>query len=807
MKKMQFLTGLLLLCMSVLVQQICLTRILSVMTYFHLAFVSISMAMLGLTAGAVFVYMKGYKGSDLPRILPQITGYYALSSVIALLFLCSTYFPFEQGSLNSAVALLKVIVIMALPFTLAGMAIALCLTRGDENGPISLRYAVDLIGAALGCLLCIPLLNTITGPYAVLSSALISYTASILFKRSLQDRPSTKNMDDAIACATAIALLVILTGSQNTSSALQTPSFKSPEMSSQRTDFSRWNSFSNIMVSPPFLKEAFYWGAGLNAPQSRQIQRYVVIDGMAGTPMYDFGGDYQKLDFLRYDITNLAYSIRHDGNAAVIGVGGGRDVMAARHFGFDRVTVVELNPIIIDLLTTISPFAEFAGLKNDPDIHFNVDDGRSWFARTHEKFNLIQMSMIDTFAATGAGGFTLSENGLYTVEGWQHFLNALTPDGIFTVSRWYAPGNLNETGRIAALALASLWRSGVRDATSHIYLAGAEHLATLLVSKAPFTDEELAKLDQRAASLGFTVLIHPKRGAHEGLLAQMTGFDNEESLNNFSRSQLLDVSAPTDDRPFFFNQLRLFSFGSIVQAFSSGSSDAQLNGVVAGNLRATLGLLFVVVASAFAIIFVLLLPTLHAVRDVKKSYARSGTAYFLLIGLGFMLVEIALIQRTSLFLGHPTHGLAIALFSLILATGIGSFVSGRLNLLKTLNRLRIFPIATFSLLMLTAYIGPRLMTDYESASLLVRGVVAVLTIAPPALLMGFGFPVGMNLAERIDTQPTPWFWSVNGAAGVLASGLAVIISINFSIPVTLMSGAVCYLLLLLPMKNLYEMGR
>lgn len=803
MKKAYFLIGLLLLCMSVLVQQICLTRILSVMTYFHLAFVSISMAMLGLTAGAVFVYMKGYKSSDLPRILPQFTAWYAMASFIALLFLCSTYVPFEQDGLNNAAALLKIVIIMAVPFTLAGIAIALCLTRGDENGPISLRYAVDLTGAALGCLLCIPLLDFASGPYAVAFAAFLAFVASFFFKFSLQDTPARERLENAGFCGALLAGLALLVSMQDSPSALQAPTFKSPGMLEYGIDYSHWNSFSNIMLSASVDRPAFYWSPGKDAPQTNHAQRFLVIDGMAGTPMYRFDGDYRKLDFLKYDITNLAYTIRHQGHAAVIGVGGGRDVMAARHFGFGDVTVVELNPIIVNLLTRTEPYADYAALKNDPHIHFNVDDGRSWFARTNEKFDLLQMSMIDTFAATGAGGFTLSENGLYTVEGWQHFLNALTPDGIFTVSRWYSPNNLNETGRIAALALASLWRYGIADATQHIYLAGSDRLATLIISKSPFTETELAALDKQVDTLGFNVLMRPGRTAHEGILGEMTKFTDETGLNDFARGQLLDVSAPTDSRPFFFNQLRLFNIGSVSQALHSEGK----GGVVQGNLRATTGLLFVVIASALAIIFVLLLPTLHAVRDVKKAYARAGTGYFLLIGLGFMLVEIGLIQRTSLFLGHPTHGLAIALFSLILATGIGSFISGQLNLLSSYKRLRLFPLAAFGLLLLTTLAGPRLMADYESATLAVRGLIAVLTIAPPALLMGFGFPVGMELAGRIDTRPTPWFWSVNGAAGVLASGLAVIISMNFSIPATLLVGALCYLCLLRPMSTLYSLGK
>jgi predicted membrane-bound spermidine synthase len=156
-------------------------------------------------------------------------------------------------------------------------------------------------------------------------------------------------------------------------------------------------------------------------------QGWLNIDGEAGTPIYRFDGNWDDIDFLRYDATALAYFIRHSGRAAIVGVGGGRDVLTASLFGFRDVTGVEYNPILADLFT--STYREFSGVSHMPWFHMFVDDARSWFARSRDQFDLIQMSLIDTWAATGAGAFTLSENGLYTVEGWRRFMQRLTPDG------------------------------------------------------------------------------------------------------------------------------------------------------------------------------------------------------------------------------------------------------------------------------------------------------------------------------------------------------------------------------------------
>ena len=203
-------------------------------------------------------------------------------------------------------------------------------------------------------------------------------------------------------------------------------------------------------------------------------QRALNIDGSAGTVMYQFDGDLSKLDFLRYDVTNLGYAIRSQGRSAVIGVGGGRDVLSAYVFGFRDVTGVELNPIFIDLLTR--DFRDYNRLADLPGVRLIVDEARSWFARTDERFDLIEMSLIDTWAATGAGAYSLSENGLYTTQGWRHFLSALTPTGVFTVSRWFNPNDITETGRLISLAAATLREQGIARPEGHLFLASAEQI-------------------------------------------------------------------------------------------------------------------------------------------------------------------------------------------------------------------------------------------------------------------------------------------------------------------------------------------
>src|SRR5260370_26790583 len=261
----------------------------------------------------------------------------------------------------------------------------------------------------------------------------------------------------------------------------------------------KWNSFSRIAASIPMMSAPFLWVASPTAPGNVTLeQREFTIDGMAGTWMPQYSDAPGRMDFLRYDVTNLAYSARHNGRSAVIGVGSGRDMLSAYLFAFRDITVVQLNPIFIDLLTDPAKLRAYAGVADLPGMRFVVDDGRSWFARTQEKFDLIEMSMVDTWAATGAGAFSLSENGLYTVDGWKTFLSALTPNDLLTVSRWHSPYPTVELGRVVRLAVPALIELAVDRPTDHIFVAGIGNLATAIVSRSPFARSDLQILQEAA---------------------------------------------------------------------------------------------------------------------------------------------------------------------------------------------------------------------------------------------------------------------------------------------------------------------
>ena len=810
-----FYRGVFVLCMSTLMLQVIQTRILSVMSFYYLAFLSIGMAMFGLTTGALLVYFDrfGFSQQSIAKSLSWTSLAYALA--IAVCFAVQlTSITAKIFSATFILLWLKLVILLAVPFVFAGMAVSLALTRSPF--PINIVYGVDLLGAATGCLSVIFVLNYIDAPSAMFLVAAIAALAAVCFARvdvapAGAGQPAQLRGLWARPGLVAIALAILCVLNAMTRYGFQPIGGKFGIETRGDFDLEQWNSFSRVVAFKSDSQVPFLWGPSpVYRPEKRIEQRELNIDGFAGTFMPRFDGNLESVSFLANDITNLAYTIRNSGRSAVIGVGSGRDILSAYVFGFRDVTGIEVNPIFIDYLQNPAKLRAYAGIADLPGVRFVVDDGRSWLARTEERFDLLEMSMIDTFAATGAGAFALSENGLYTVEGWSTFISSLKPEGILTVSRWHSPDAPVEIARVVSLASAALFALDVPSPKDHIFIAGSNLLATVIVGRAPLTRAEIATLTAASDRLQFPILATPERPSNVEAFADLLAASDADDLERRGRNYLLDVSAPTDARPFFFNQLRITHpedmLGPLRSALGGGYIHQGSSLVVTGNVIAMMTLLLLTVLSAILVVVVIVWPARASTKVVAPSVVRAGTAYFVLIGLGFMLIEIAFSQRFSVFLGHPIHALGVVLFSIIVSTGLGSFVSGVVEL-KTVRHVGSWLTLLVGYVITLPLWLPALLTATQGDDILIRTAISVAVITPAGLLMGFGFPNGMRLVDALDSRATPWFWGVNGAAGVLASGLAVLFSIGFSIDWTLILGGVCYLLLFVPTRVLMNLPR
>ena len=466
LRKAPFLLGVFLITFSSLIFQILQTRILSVIAWYYLAFFAISVAMLGMTVGAVLVYVKRdyFQRASLPITLSN----FALMAAVAMPASVAVQFSLITDSpvaLTTVLSWSMLLVAMAVPYVFSGVVVSLALTRSPF--PTGQVYGVDLVGAALGCVAVIGLLNTMDGPTAVIVAGAVCALSAAAFALSAGTEygKSLKSMKWYRSPAKMVIVLLGLAFLNSFSGALLHPSLVKGSMESAPGPgvFEKWNTYSRIRAYRPAMGIPPLWGPSPKMPANIVAPVTIMdIDGDAATSMFHYDGTRDSIGFLRYDLVNLAYHLPGINKSAVIGVGGGRDVFSAHLFGVPDITGVELNPIFVDLHTRDPFYRNFSNLTSLPNLKLHVDDARSWFAATNEKFDLVQMSMIDTWAATGAGAFSLSENGLYTLEGWRAFLKTINNNGFFTVSRWYSPSEVNETGRMIGLALPHCWTPALR---------------------------------------------------------------------------------------------------------------------------------------------------------------------------------------------------------------------------------------------------------------------------------------------------------------------------------------------------------
>jgi len=346
-----------------------------------------------------------------------------------------------------------------------------------------------------------------------------------------------------------------------------------------------------------------------------------------------------------------------------------------------------------------------------------------------------------------------------------------------------------------SLAAAALMEMGIEDPHRHVFVATEGRIANLMISREPFSDNDLEVLRGAVTEYEYDILVAPGTPIMFEVLRNIMTAGSRDELDRYTSGLDLDLTPPTDDRPFFFNQFPFDKPAKAVKLFREMYGKGGYGGVYEGNLVATGTMVILFVVSLGLVLMTIVIPLRPAVKDVGGKLATGGTLYFMLIGIGFMMTEIGLLQRASVFLGHPMYSLSILLFTLILTTGLGSLLSERLPLNSRAKFTGWAVLICAYILMLPAW-APSVFLALDGSSLLTRAAACVVVVAPAGLLMGFGFPTGMRLISSIDRTPTPWFWGINGAAGVLASVAAVACSIGLGISTTLAIGAVCYLLLI-----------
>ena len=635
-------------------------------------------------------------------------------------------------------------------------------------------------------------MSPLTGPGVVLASALLAAAAGWALA-------GTKPWKRASMAACAVLLLLTLLQPHAKLFRFQFVKnvFGLPEAEPVTSEpiVERWNSHAAIAVHSGVSQGAFSWGMSpAFEGEERPRQLFLFIDAAAGTVFTQWNGKNDRaVSHLRYDITSLAHHLRPESNTLVIGVGGGRDIVTALLFNAPKVTGVEINKDILDLLE--HDFADFTGrLAQNPKVRFVHDEARSYIERSGERFDVIQASLIDSWAATAAGAFTLTENSLYTQEAWTEFLNHVSDRGVITFSRWWVRERPGEMLRCASLAYAALRGMGIENPRQHVLIAATEFdenegsrtgVGTILVSKKPFTDKDLETFDDLMKIYRFTPLHTSKMSDPQDFALVLTPETHASIVANYQ----LDVTPSTDDKPFFFQTLR---FADIFR------TDRQAQWVTSFNMRAVVVLLMCLGMVILLAIGGLLLPLKLAARNhtpLPRFRLLPHSLYFAAIGLGFILVELAAIQRLTIFLGHPVYSLAVVLFGILLATGIGSSLAQRFFIENgEVRKAALVGLALLFVVQILLALGtPSLLDLLHGSTIPVRLALALGVVGLMGLTLGLGFPIGIGLASGRVPEQTPWLWAVNGAMSVVGSVLAVVTSLAWGITFTATVGALCYL--------------
>jgi hypothetical protein len=757
---------------ALLMTELALTRIFSVTMYYHFAFLAISIALFGLSASGVFVYVMRRRLSPIPTSTLLTAGAvaHAAATIVALAFLVRIRVGLNYSPQNLAL-MLAIYTLAALPFFTGGGVISVAFSRLSPR--INVMYAADLLGAALGCLVLIPLLNELGAPGVVLTASALSLAAAVCFAA-----PRSR-LRSAVA---AVALFTLPAGAQ----AIGASPFDVVDTKGHEGDrvlFSQWNSFSRVAV---YDRAHGDWSLSPRYTGSRGDSLFMDIDSAASTPILK-GGGAERPEYLRHELTALAYHLveRPAGfSALVIGPGGGRDLWSALVFGARHIDGVEINPIIArDVM--LERFRDYSGgVYAHPQVAIHVDDGRSFVRRSQERYDVIQASLVDTWAATAAGAYTLTENSLYTTEAFGEYFDHLSDEGYLTITRWVFDGL-----RLVSLAQRACADRGL-DASQHLAIIRLDRVATFLLKKTPFTAADSRRLGDLAATLGFDVLyapgLAPPHADQPSAEMQRTGTGPDDyrrlilarDPDAFLATYPLDVAPTTDDRPFFFHTTRLRDqFG-----VAFGRSMLFGNGLSA--LMTLMGI------SAVLVILFIVGPLMLSTRPAP-GWGR-WLVYFGALGAGFMLLEIALLQRFVLLLGHPVYSLTVTLFSLLLGTGAGSFISRRIAAEDVARSARRTLIGIAGIALVSALVLPAIIDFAIAWPLPLRILLAAALLVPTGILLGMPLPAGIRLLATRLPEMVPWGWGINGALSVVGATLAVFIAMNWGFSCTLSTAALVY---------------
>jgi hypothetical protein len=798
---LSLLVGLFILSSATLAFEINLTRLFSVSQFYHFAFMIVSIALLGY--GASGSILSIIPGKILAKSNPNLNlSILALATGVCIIgsYVLINRLPFDSFSVfldRKQIAILILhYVALATPFFFSGMAVGMLLTSFSSNpGRV---YSANLLGSAFGCIFALVLPVYMGAEGVVLFTCALAAISSFISLSGGREIDPLRNIRILSKILAYLGILILIS---TTSLAIflhmrgQTPDVLRIHLSPYKSlsyalqypgselTYQRWNSYSRIdLVNSPGIRSLP--GLSIRYMNHPPAQDGLLVDGEDLNPVIGTGENH---DFAGFLAPAVAYIMRQEANALILEPRGGLDLLTALALGAQHITAVEINPLIIQVADHI---------YSDLRIDVVVESERSFLRSIESKYDIIQLSLINSYHPVRSGDYSLAENYRYTVEAFQDALNRLNPDGFFIVTRWLQ-NPPSESLRSFALAVTALENSGL-DPVQRIVVLRSYNTATMFVKLTPFTPDELKTIYEFASEKAFDVVYAPGVSANQvnqyNVLKEPIYWSEYSALlyseprKDYYREYEYDISPTTDNRPFFGDN---FKWSQIQQVIAELGKFWQPFGG-AGYLV----ILALLIISTFLAGLFIILPVVVARnrsksklwdQSINRRYIINIFIYFSMLGLAYLFIEIPLIQKYILYLGHPAYALTTVLFTILFFSGIGSRYSNSIPIRGSL-------LALCLILLLIPIALPALIDATLGYPQLLRFLVTIITLAPIGFLMGIPFPSGLRWISALagGTKLIPWVWAINGSASVISAILSALLAISFGFNLVFVLGAVCY---------------
>ncbi len=786
-----------LIAAAALAYEILLMRLFSIIQWHHFAYMMISLALLGYGVSGTFLVLsrRWLEGRFLTAYLVNAV-LFGIGAMVCFRFAQAV--PFNALEVlwdpRQPLWLLLIFLLLFIPFFCAANCI--CLVFSHFPAQLHRVYCYDLVGAGTGAAAIIGLLFMVSPSTALQAVAATGLLAAAVARAEAGARPRWPGLLLVLA-----AVAVLLPGA---GFSLQVSEFKGLSQSLRVLGAEQLDQRSSPLgqlttVASPSVPFRHAPGLSLNTPGPIPAQLGLFTDADSLSVLTRFDGDLDKLAYLDYQSSALPYHLLQQPAVLVLGAGGGAEVLQALYHDASRVDAVELNPQVVELVNR--EFADFTGaLYAWPGVTVFNKEARGYVAASRDRYDLIQVALLDSFGASSAGLYALSENYLYTLEAFAQYLQHLQPGGVLSITRWTKTPPRDGL-KIFATAIETLKQAGIVDPGRQLFMIRSWNTSTLLVKNEPFDAAAINSLKAFCKQRSFDLVFYPGMTASEAnrynQLQEPWYFEGASRLLGpraaaYMHDYKFNIRPATDDRPYFSHFLKWRTLPELLALRDRGGMPLLEWGYLV--LIATL------VAALLASLLLVLLP-LWLQRDTEL---RAGglrwriSLYFAAIGTAFMSIEIAFIQKFILFLHHPLYAVSVVLCAFLVFAGLGSLLSGRwhrhVSLLKVASAIGL--LAVFYVLLL-----PGLFNALVQLPGAFKILLSALLIAPLGFLMGMPFPMGLRVIS--DRRPAwiPWAWGINGCASVVSAILATVLAIHLGFRFVVFIAVVLYLLAALVLRS------